>query len=332
MAGIQSLVNQAAGTVYYGNPNPHYYALAAAEYGATGNASCNSSLGNSVASNCVFYDVTLGDMDVPCQGSINCYLPSGTYGVLSTSSSSYLPAYAATTGWDFATGIGTVNAYNLVKAQSSPSPPAVSLTPPAVFLGSEPVGTKSSPQTVTLTNTGGSSLTISSYGIGGGNSADFSVTSTCPGSLTAGNSCTFSVYFDPTATGPRKSALILNDSALGSPHTVMVTGVGSAAAISPASLTFASLTVGTSSSPQYATIKNSGTATMHLWQIVITGANAGDFSISSSTCGATLAVGVSCTIGVTFKPTAAGTRTASLLFSDDGAGSPQAVALTGSGA
>jgi hypothetical protein len=332
MAGIQSLINQAAGIMYYGNPNPSYYALAAAEYGATGNASCNSSLGNGVASNCIFYDVTLGDMDVPCQGSINCYLPSGTYGVLSTSNSSYSPAYAATPGWDFATGIGTVNAYNLVKALSTPSAPGVSLAPPSVFLGSEPVGTTSIPQTVTLTNTGVSSLTISGSSIVGGNSADFSVSSNCPGTLAAGNSCSFSVYFDPTATGPRKSALIISDNAPGNPHKVMLTGVGSAASVSPAVMNFPSLAVGTSSSPQNATITNNGSATMDLWQIVITGANAGDFSVTASSCGATLAVSAGCTISVTFKPTAAGTRTASLLFSDDGGGSPQAVALTGSGA
>ncbi len=113
MAGIQALVNQKAGGPQ-GNPNPVYYSLAATEYGASGSTTCNSNLGNAVGSSCIFYDVTLGDMDVNCTGTHNCYLPSGTYGVLSTSNSSYLPAYGTATGWDFATGIGTVNAANLV--------------------------------------------------------------------------------------------------------------------------------------------------------------------------------------------------------------------------
>jgi uncharacterized repeat protein (TIGR01451 family) len=56
---------------------------------------------------------------VVCEGSDDCYLPSGTYGVLSTSDSSYAPAFNATTGWDFATGLGSVNAANLVKYWSS---------------------------------------------------------------------------------------------------------------------------------------------------------------------------------------------------------------------
>jgi subtilase family serine protease len=124
MAGIQALVNQKHGR--QGNPNPTYYAIANAEYGWNGSAACNSSNGNTVGSGCVFHDVTLGDMDVNCTATqiqsgkktvtaaFNCYLDGATNGVLSTSNHSYKPAYAAGTGWDFATGIGTVNAYNLV--------------------------------------------------------------------------------------------------------------------------------------------------------------------------------------------------------------------------
>ena len=113
MAGIQALINQKTGS-RQGNPNPTLYALAATEYGSSGSVTCNSTKGNAVGSACTFYDVTLGDMDVNCTGTHNCYLPSGRNGVLSTSDSSYLKAYGTRTGWDFATGIGTVNAANLV--------------------------------------------------------------------------------------------------------------------------------------------------------------------------------------------------------------------------
>lgn len=121
LAGIQALVNEKTGSSQ-GNPNYVYYQLAANEYGPAGNTKCNSTLGNGVAKSCVFYDVTLGDMDVPCTGTYDCYLPSGTNGVLSTSDSSYLPAYATTTGWDFATGLGTVNATNLVDLWTTVAP------------------------------------------------------------------------------------------------------------------------------------------------------------------------------------------------------------------
>jgi subtilase family serine protease len=113
LAGIQALVNQHTAE-RWGNPNPTYYSLANTEYGTTGSSSCNSTNGNGTSSSCVFYDTTLGDIDIDCTGSHNCYRPSGTYGVLSTSTSSYAPAYKTGTGWDFATGIGTVNAFNLV--------------------------------------------------------------------------------------------------------------------------------------------------------------------------------------------------------------------------
>jgi subtilase family serine protease len=127
-AGFQALINNKQGGPQ-GLPTPILYALAATEYGAGGSSTCNSSNGNTVGSTCVFYDVTLGDNDVPCaSGSPNCYLPSGTYGVLSTSTSAYQPAYKTTTGWDFATGIGTVNVFNLVNAWASASVKALEVS------------------------------------------------------------------------------------------------------------------------------------------------------------------------------------------------------------
>ncbi|HLY57126.1 MAG TPA: S53 family peptidase [Stellaceae bacterium] len=112
-AGIQALVNQKTGAKQ-GNPNPTFYSLARTEYGTSGSTTCNSSKGKAVASSCIFYDVTQGDMDVNCTGTHNCYRPSGTYGVLSTSNTAYAKAYGTGKGWDFATGIGTVNVNNLV--------------------------------------------------------------------------------------------------------------------------------------------------------------------------------------------------------------------------
>jgi len=58
--------------------------------------------------------VTLGDIDVNCTGVYDCYLPSGTFGVASTKDSVFNKGYGTTTGWDFATGIGTINITNLV--------------------------------------------------------------------------------------------------------------------------------------------------------------------------------------------------------------------------
>ena len=160
MAGIQSLINQKTGS-RQGNPNPTYYALAKAEYDGGGSASCNSSLGNGIGSSCIFHDVTQGDMDVPCTGSHNCYTPSGRYGVLSTSNSEYEPAYSAATGWDFASGLGSVNAYNLVMAfggtVATPTPTATATgatpTPTATPTSARPTATPTTRPTVTPTPT-----------------------------------------------------------------------------------------------------------------------------------------------------------------------------------
>ncbi|MGO9455262.1 MAG: hypothetical protein ACLQDV_30070 [Candidatus Binataceae bacterium] len=133
MAAIQSLVDQKTAS-RQGNPNPTYYSLASTEYGASGSSVCNSSLGNEASGSCIFYDVTQGDMDVDCVGTNNCYTPSGTYGVLSTWDSAYDPAYGTNVGWDFATGIGSVNANNLVMAfgaSTSTATPTSTPTPTA---------------------------------------------------------------------------------------------------------------------------------------------------------------------------------------------------------
>ncbi|HEY3988783.1 MAG TPA: S53 family peptidase [Acidobacteriaceae bacterium] len=113
LAGVQALINQNWGH-FQGNPNYAYYALGNLEYGWWGNASCNSTNGS--GKSCVFHDVTLGDNDVNCRGNVNCYLPSGTNGVLSVSSKKYEPAYGATPGWDFATGIGTLDVNQVVRS------------------------------------------------------------------------------------------------------------------------------------------------------------------------------------------------------------------------
>jgi hypothetical protein len=105
--------------------------------------------------------------------------------------------------------------------------------------------------------------------------------------------------------------------------TFCFTGAGTAVSLSPASLNFGN-------SPQTVTVTNQGSSTLHVGQIGIVGANAGDFS-STTTCGRALAAGADCTVSISFMPTATGARSASLLFSDDGGGSPQAVGLTGTG-
>jgi subtilase family serine protease len=173
LAGMQALVNQKTGSSQ-GNPNPTYYSLAATEYGTTGSTSCNSSLGNAVGTGCIFYDVTQGDMDVNCTGTNNCYNPGGTNGVLSTSNAAYQPAYVTGTGWDFATGIGTVNAFNLVNAWPVSTSPSFTLaaSPNSVSIAQGANGTS----TITITPKNGfsGSVTLTASGLPSGVTPTFS--------------------------------------------------------------------------------------------------------------------------------------------------------------
>jgi hypothetical protein len=101
------------------------------------------------------------------------------------------------------------------------------------------------------------------------------------------------------------------------------------AVVAPASLTFGSQTTGTTSAAQTVTLSNTGSAALTVASVSI----AGDFS-QTNNCGSSVAVGDSCTISVTFTPTAAGARTGTLTVTDNSngaTGSTQTVSLTGTG-
>ncbi len=231
---------------------------------------------------------------------------------------------------------GSPQSVPLTGTGTAANAPAVTLAPTALTFASQNVGTSSVPQAITLTNSGNAALTITSITIAGANASDFTETNTCPASLTANANCTISVTFKPTATGARSASVSIIDNATGSPQSVSLTGTGAPAnaptvTLAPTSLTFASQNVGTSSAPQSVTLTNSGNAALTITGVSLTGANAGDFS-QTNTCPASLAVEANCIISVTFKPTAGGARTASVSIADNATGSPQAVALSGTGA
>jgi hypothetical protein len=206
--------------------------------------------------------------------------------------------------------------------------PSVTLLPTSLAFGNQLVGTTSPPQNVTLTNAGTGTLTITSITANG----DFGETNPCGTSLAAGLSCTNSVTFTPTARGARSGTLTVTDDAAGSPQTVCLTGTGvqPAVTLAPASLKFSTQLVGTSSPQKQVTLTNTGTATLTISNISVTGANSSDFP-ETNTCGTSVAVGALCTISVTFTPTAAGSRSAAVSITDNAPASPQNVSLTGAG-
>ena len=205
--------------------------------------------------------------------------------------------------------------------------PVASVSPSSLTFAGQAVGTTSSAQVVTLTNTGNATMTISSLNTSG----DFSRSATtCGSTLAAGKNCTISVAFAPTAAGTRSGSLSIADNAAGSPQSVGLSGTGTAPAVSftPSSLTFAGQALNTTSSAQTVTVKNTGTAPLSISSVT----PSGDYAVASQTCTASaVAAGASCAVNVTFKPTATGSRTGNLSFSDNVAGSPQTVGLSGTG-
>ena len=194
--------------------------------------------------------------------------------------------------------------------------PAVSFSPASLTFAPQPVGTFSSRLQATLTNTGGAALNITNVS----RSGDFYLTCNCRGTLQPGASCTMNVTFTPTSAGTRSGDVFIRDNAPGSPQKLPLSGTGSGTGsiiltLSPPSLSFGSVMVGSTSSPQTVTVTNIGTATASFvtpFGFAIGGPNSADFEEQSS-CGTSLAPKASCTVAVTFKPTATGARTGSFV-------------------
>ncbi len=324
-AGVMALVVQKTGSAQ-GLANPVFYQLAAKE----NYANCNS---NTVAAGntCIFYDTTSGSNAAVCYtGDPNCVTNT------SGDQAGILSGYKATTGYDLTTGLGSFNVTNLVNAwpTSSGTTTAVTVTPTSVTFPSTAVGTTSTTtQVVTLKNTGTTVETISSASLSNPTTTSFSKTTTCGSTVAAGASCTYTISFTPSSAGAHSGTLTIQDTA--GTQTVSMSGTGVASSLTvtatPTSLTFASTAVGATTAAQAVTVKNTGTSTVTLGTVSFTGTNASSFLKSATTCGTSLAASASCTISVEFKPAAAGALTASLSIADNASGSPQLVALKGTG-
>src|SRR5207249_3905534 len=210
-----------------------------------------------------------------------------------------------------------------------------SLSPTSLSFGNQTVGTASTAHVVTLKNTGTATLAISGITHTVGNFY-FGPGATCISTLAAGASCTFSVVFKPATTGTLTGTVTVTDNATGSPQKVSLSGSGvssgtpaPAVSLSPTSLSFGNQTVGTASAAHVVTLKNTGTATLAISGITHT---VGNFYFGpGATCISTLAAGASCTFSVVFKPATTGTLTGTVTVTDNAAGSPQKLSLTGSG-
>jgi len=204
--------------------------------------------------------------------------------------------------------------------------PVVVLSSTRLSFGNQVVGTVSGSQTVILANTGTIPLTITSLATTG----NFSQTNTCGTSVAVGGSCNITVRFNPAVIGNRMGAVTIKDNAGPPTQVITLFGIGTDVSLSTTSLIFPPQKVGTTRPPSNVLLTNVGATTLTFSGLTLMGLNAQDFA-QTNNCGSSLAAGRSCTIAVTFTPTAKGTRKAYLAITDNGGGSPQKVTLTGTG-
>jgi len=216
------------------------------------------------------------------------------------------------------------------------TPPTVSLSATNLSFGTESIGLSTVSQTVTLTNTGGTTLNISSINISGAGAPSFVMANSCGLTVAAGANCTIHGHFAPTAVGTQSATITITDNAGNSPESISLSGIGTASSaltVSPSSLSFGGQDFGYFSNIQTVTLTNTGSQSVNLASIGLTGAYATSY-LASNNCGAVLAVGASCSIHVRFNPQfgitpAIASVPASLSIVDDAPSSPQIVILTG---
>jgi len=223
--------------------------------------------------------------------------------------------------------------------------PILSITGLLVF-NPQIVGTQSLAQYVTVTNIGTLAVPVSGTGMVGPNPAnfgdylvtDYSGTCTTTMVLQPGKKCVLRVVFAPQSVGASDVWMGVNSPGFAfQAATLEGTGVAGVPQLTytPPSLTYNTQSTGVPSAAQYVLITSTGTGPLHVTNVTLGGANAGDFTVAdqSGTCveGEAVAVGSKCNLQVVFTPTAAGARTATLYLNDDAAGSPQQVTLTGTG-
>lgn len=246
----------------------------------------------------------------------------------STFSISFAPKAAGASSGDLSLTVsGSTSSVDIALSGTGVTPGSLTANPTSLAFGSVQVGNSSS-LSETLTNTGGSSLTISAASASG---AGFSLSGlTLPLTLNAGQSTSFTVLFTPTASGTVSGSVSITSNGSNSNLSIPLSGTGVTQGTltpNPSSLAFGSVQVGNSSSLSE-TLTNTGGTAVTISQANLTGAM---FSIGGLTLPLTLTPNQSVTFTATFTPTSAGAASGSLSVVSTASNSPLTIALSGTG-
>jgi FtsP/CotA-like multicopper oxidase with cupredoxin domain len=208
----------------------------------------------------------------------------------------------------------------------APLTSSLKISPSSLAFGVTTVGRSSNPQLVTLSNTGTADIT----GLTLSTTGDFTAQPACFNNrVTAHSSCTILVRFAPKATGVRNGTLTISSSDPAGPQTVtLVGGVSPAITVAPVGPLAFTSQLNTTTAAQTFTVTSSGNYPVTISSVTLGGAAANQYA-QKNTCPATLIQGATCTVSVTFTPTSAGAKNASVTVNVAAPANSIAVSLNG---
>jgi hypothetical protein len=217
---------------------------------------------------------------------------------------------------------------------------SVALSPSSITFPTTAVGVPSTATKITLTNNTGVSITLGATPLTvTGPFVIAAATTTCTPDLVIATSgtCVINVQFKPTKLGFASGSLSVADSDVTSPQSVAMQGYGTGIKFTPTTLNFGTVTRNNQVSST-ATITNVGTTPVFFTGGELSGTNSANFLVAggdappcNNTAANPLQPGKTCQITVYFDPTVTGAEKATYKVFDNSVGSPQSLALTGTG-
>jgi len=249
-----------------------------------------------------------------------------TAGQSANFSASFAPTAAGSASGTLSVVSNASNSPTTVSLSGTGASLQIAVNPASLNLGEVTVGS-SGAQTVTLKNTGTSSVTVSKASVSG---AEFAMNGlSLPANLPPGQTANFGVTFAPKATGIVAGSISLVSDASNSPATVSLSGTGVAPqlAVNPSSINFGNVALGGNSS-QTLTLINSGTTGVTISQASVLGSG---FALGRLSLPMNLGAGQSAGLNVTFSPQTAGNAAGTISVISNASNSPLAIPLSGQG-
>lgn len=212
----------------------------------------------------------------------------------------------------------------------APKFPRITLSPSSLTFTSQVVGTTSTAQAVTVTNSGAAAATIRGFSPSG----YYSETNDCPvppNTLAPGATCMLNVTFAPKEVGQFNGAITISHNGIGTPNILPLTGSGTTAVVfSPSSLNFGGIAVNTTTSAQTVTLTNNQSTSLNISGITSSG-NYAALPSGATPCAGSIPANGTCTFSVTFRPTLTGSVPGAVSVSTDASSGTQPLGLSGSG-